>query len=198
MDVLALFGWRTCRETPFKNSFSSASLPTRRSRAAMRASYSASTSAGRRVAVEPTGLELGDPDLNQIAADPVSSGEGVQCLPTQKFLDDLALELDRMRAVLGHGLSPRKPGSVSRFSPSPSVHPKGCTPLRPASGVQMHPISDAPGGVQMHPISRITTMIAPSDAVRFLPSRATSDHRMSLETTDPDGDDIEPPTITIA
>src|SRR5262249_41476990 len=34
-----------CRETPFKNSFSSASLPTRRSRAAMRASYSASTSA---------------------------------------------------------------------------------------------------------------------------------------------------------
>src|SRR5262249_29505584 len=46
-----------------------------------------------------------------------------------KFLDDLALELDRMRAVLSHGLSPRKPGSVSRFSPSPSVHPKGCTPL---------------------------------------------------------------------
>src|SRR6516162_9119547 len=45
MDVLALFGWRTCRKTPFKNSFSSASLPTRRSRAAMRASYSASTSA---------------------------------------------------------------------------------------------------------------------------------------------------------
>src|SRR5262249_46688663 len=45
MDVLALFGWGTCRETPFKNSFSSASLPTRRSRAAMRASYSASTSA---------------------------------------------------------------------------------------------------------------------------------------------------------
>ena len=41
-------------------------------------------------------------------------------------------------------------------------------------------------------------MIAPSDAVRFLPSRATSDHRMSLETTDPDGDDIEPPTITTA
>src|SRR5262249_60735703 len=34
-----------------------------------------------------------------------------------------------MRAVLGHGLSPRKPGSVSRFSPSPSVHPKGCTPV---------------------------------------------------------------------
>ena len=42
----------------------------------------------------------------------------------------------------------------------------------------MHPISDAPGGVQMHPISRVTTMIAASDAVRV-------------------GDDIEPPNITI-
>ena len=65
-------------------------------------------------------------------------------------------------------------------------------------GVQMHPISDAPGGVQMHPISRVTTMIAPSDAVRVLPSRATSDHRMSLVTADPDGDEIGPPTTTIA
>jgi nucleotide-binding universal stress UspA family protein len=30
--------------------------------------------------------------------------------------------------VLSHGLSPRKPGSVSRFSGPPPVHPKGCTP----------------------------------------------------------------------
>src|SRR5262249_8398530 len=95
---------------------------------------------GRRVAVEPTGLGLGDPDLNQIAADPVAPGEGVQWLPTQKFLDDLALELDRMRAVLGHGLSPRKPGSVSRFSPSPPVHPKGCTRIRSCSVVTRNPI----------------------------------------------------------
>src|SRR6266480_119580 len=34
-----------------------------------------------------------------------------------------------MRAVLSHGLSPRKPGSVSRFSGPPPVHPTGCTPV---------------------------------------------------------------------
>src|SRR5713226_5540158 len=34
-----------------------------------------------------------------------------------------------MRPVLSHGLSPRKPGSVSRFSGPPPVHPEGCTPL---------------------------------------------------------------------
>src|SRR6266480_7345028 len=33
-----------------------------------------------------------------------------------------------MRAVLSHGLSPRKPGSVSRFSGPPPVHSEGCTP----------------------------------------------------------------------
>ena len=38
------------------------------------------------------------------------------------------------------------------------------------------------------------SMIAPSDAVRVLPS----DHRMSLVTADPDGDEIGPPTTTIA
>src|SRR5262249_8079524 len=114
---------------------------------------------GRRVAVEPTGLGLGDPDLNQIAADPVAPGEGVQWLPTQKFLDDLALELDRMRAVLGHGLSPRKPGSVSRFSPSPSVHPKGCTPYclseSPATGEPTKPLG-CPSGLR-HAIRRSQT-----------------------------------------
>ena len=41
-------------------------------------------------------------------------------------------------------------------------------------------------------------MSAPSDAVRVLPSRATRDHRTSLVKADPDGDDIEPPTITTA
>src|SRR6266702_2648273 len=44
-DILALLGRRACRDAPFKNSFSSASLPTSRSSAAIRASYSASMSA---------------------------------------------------------------------------------------------------------------------------------------------------------
>jgi hypothetical protein len=82
------------------------------------------------VAVEPAGLVLGDPDLNQITADAVALGEGVGRLSAQELLDDLTLELDRMRAVLSHGLSPRKPGSVSRFSGPPPVHPTGCTPTR--------------------------------------------------------------------
>jgi hypothetical protein len=51
-------------------------------------------------------------------------------LSAQELLDDLTLELDRMRAVLSHGLSPRKPGSVSRFSGPPPVHPTGCTPVQ--------------------------------------------------------------------
>jgi HSP20 family protein len=34
-----------------------------------------------------------------------------------------------MSAVLSHGLSPRKPGSVSRFSGLLPVHPDGCTPF---------------------------------------------------------------------
>src|SRR5262249_16660274 len=63
MDVLALFGWRTCRETPFKNSFSNASLPTRRSRAAMRASYSASTSAAAGSLSSPPAPNLATPIL---------------------------------------------------------------------------------------------------------------------------------------
>src|SRR5258707_4870494 len=83
---------------------------------------------GSRVAVEPAGLVLGDPDLNQVTADAVALGEGVGRLSAQELLDDLTLELDRMRAVLSHGLSPRKPGSVSRFSGAPPVHPTGCTP----------------------------------------------------------------------
>src|SRR6266496_3805783 len=85
---------------------------------------------GCRVAVEAAGLVLGDPDLNQITADAVALGEGVGRVSAQKLLDDLALELDRMRAVLSHGLSPRKPGSVSRFSGPPPVHSEGCTPIR--------------------------------------------------------------------
>jgi hypothetical protein len=60
---------------------------------------------------------------------PWALGEGVGRLSAQELLDDLPLELDRMGGVLSHGLSPRKPGSVSRFSGPPPVDPKGCTPI---------------------------------------------------------------------
>jgi hypothetical protein len=44
------------------------------------------------------------------------------------LLRDLALELDRIAAVLTHGLSPRKPGPDSPILSSVPVHPQGCTP----------------------------------------------------------------------
>src|ERR1700745_4189526 len=68
----------------------------------------------------------------------MSFGEPVKRLAAQVVLNALPFELDRMRALLSHGLSPRKPGSVSRFSGSPSVHPKGCTP----QDVRVVPLGD--------------------------------------------------------
>src|SRR5436190_19839573 len=83
---------------------------------------------GGRVAVERTGVMLGNPDADQVAADVVSFGEPVEGLAGQIVLDDLPLELDRIAAVLGHGLSPRKPGRNSLIRVTAPVHPVGCTP----------------------------------------------------------------------
>src|SRR6266568_7264811 len=73
---------------------------------------------------------LGNPDADQVAADVVSFGEPVEGLAGQIVLDDLPLELDRIAAVLGHGLSPRKPGRNSLIRVTSPVHPVGCTPIR--------------------------------------------------------------------
>jgi hypothetical protein len=45
---------------------------------------------GSRVAVEPAGLVLGDPDLNQVTADAVALSERVGRLSAQELLDQLA------------------------------------------------------------------------------------------------------------
>jgi hypothetical protein len=42
---------------------------------------------GSRVAVEPAGLVLGDPDLNQVTADAVALSERVGRLSAQELLD---------------------------------------------------------------------------------------------------------------
>src|SRR5262249_56755505 len=98
-----LFGevWRACLEAPLKNSFSRTSLPTSRSSAPMRASYSVSTLAAA-VSLS-SGLVLGNPDPDQVAADVMPLGEPVKRLAGQVVLNNLPLELDRVAAVLGHG-----------------------------------------------------------------------------------------------
>src|SRR5271155_2257281 len=74
------------------------------------------------------GLVLLNPDPNQVSADVVALGEPVKGLAGQKLLSDLALKLDAVRAVLGHGLpsfeSPARRSILSRQL----VRPKGPTP----------------------------------------------------------------------
>src|SRR4029453_16212246 len=79
------------------------------------------------VAVEGAGLVLGGPNADQIAGDVVALGDPLQCLATEILLRHLALELHRIAAVFGHGLSPRKPGRDSPIlAPSPA-YPQGCS-----------------------------------------------------------------------
>src|SRR5271169_4951807 len=74
------------------------------------------------------GLVLLNPDPNQVSADVVALGEPVKGLAGQELLSDLALELDALRAVLGHGLpsfeSPARRSILSR----PTVRREGSTP----------------------------------------------------------------------
>src|SRR6266702_4315804 len=83
---------------------------------------------------------LGNPDADQVAADVVSFGEPVEGLAGQIVLDDLPLELDRIAAVLGHGLSPRKPGRNSLIRVTSPVHPVGCTPSRASPSPPITPL----------------------------------------------------------
>src|SRR6266536_181002 len=80
---------------------------------------------GGRVAVERTGLVLRNPNADQVAADVMPFGDPVKRLAGQVVLDDLPLELDRVAAVLGHGLSPRKPGRDSLIRVTSPCPPGG-------------------------------------------------------------------------
>src|SRR6266498_2514607 len=127
--VLALLGRRACREAPFKKSFSSASLPTSRSSAAMRASYSASTLAAAVSLSSAPASCLAIQMRIRLLLMSYRLASPWRVSPGQIVLDDLPLELDRIAAVLGHGLSPRKPGRNSLIRVTSPVHPVGCTPL---------------------------------------------------------------------
>jgi hypothetical protein len=78
-----------------------------------------------RVFVKGAGLVLLNPDPDQVSTDVVALGEPMQGLAGQEFLNDLALEFDAVRAVLGHGL--RAFESPARWSilAAPTVRPTG-------------------------------------------------------------------------
>jgi len=60
----------------------------------------------------------------------VALGEPVKGLAAQEFLNDLALELDAVRAVLGHGLPSFESPARRSIPARPSVPPEGPTPNR--------------------------------------------------------------------
>jgi hypothetical protein len=69
----------------------------------------------RHVLIERTGLRLVDPDPDQVARQVMASAERVQRLPGMVFGDDLALEVDAVAAVSGHGpSSSESPPPVNR------------------------------------------------------------------------------------
>jgi hypothetical protein len=82
------------------------------------------------ILIEVAGLVLLHPDPDQVSTDGMALGEPVKSLTGQELLSDLALELDAVRAVFGHGL-PSFESPARRSIPSrPIVRPRGPTPIR--------------------------------------------------------------------
>ena len=122
-----LLGRGACFSAPFRNSSSSACLPTNRSSAAIRDLIYLDQVGRLRLVIEGTLLILAHPDADQIARQVMPLRQAMQRLAGDEFLRDLALELDAVTAMLGHGLSSlRKPGrpvkSVNPICPPPGAH----------------------------------------------------------------------------
>ena len=132
-EVLAPFGRGTCFNAPFSSSISSACRPTRRSRAAILASYSwirsaAWTSSSRaRASNLPTQMRISWPETPCRCDRPCSAS------PARNSGGHLPLERGGVRSVLGRGLLLRKPSNgVKQFAQS--VHRQGRSPNRRAMG----------------------------------------------------------------
>ena len=100
-DVVALFDRRALLTAPFRNSSSSACLPTSRSSAASPGFVLLKQDQRRPRLRQSAGLVLLNPDPDQVSTDVVTLGEPMQGLAGQELLSDLALEFDAVRAVLG-------------------------------------------------------------------------------------------------
>jgi hypothetical protein len=74
--------------------------------------------------VEVAGHVLLNPDLDQVSADVMALGEPMKGLASQKLVSNLTLELDAVRAVLGHWPS-------SFESPGPSGRGRYCAVQAP-------------------------------------------------------------------
>ena len=81
-----------------------------------------------RVFVKGAGLVLLNPHPDHFSTDVVALGEPMQGLAGQKFLSDLALEFDAVRAVLGHGLPSFESPARWSILAGPTVRLRGPTP----------------------------------------------------------------------
>jgi hypothetical protein len=84
---------------------------------------------GTGIVIEGAGLVSLNPDANELARDVMSLGESMQRLPGNELLGNLALELDAVGTVLGHGLHPSKARSTLLNYRSSLVRPQGRTPI---------------------------------------------------------------------
>jgi hypothetical protein len=82
-----------------------------------------------RIVVKCTFLVLLNPNAYKVSGYVVTFCQTMQRFSGEEFLRHPTFELDAMTAVLCHGSSFRKPGRPVNSS-SPSVRPRGRTPIR--------------------------------------------------------------------
>lgn len=99
-----------CFEFSFRIADSSACLPRRCSRAAIRSSYCWGRFGGLNFIVESARLLLLNPHADQISTDIVALRRRVKRFADEERLRGPSIELYALRAVLGHGFCLRKSG----------------------------------------------------------------------------------------
>lgn len=95
-DVIPLLGREALRRATLRKSNSSACLPTRRSRAAIRASLLLDKVCRAGVIVERAAFVLLDPDADQLTGNIETLGQTMQRLAAEVVLDDLPPKLQTM------------------------------------------------------------------------------------------------------